>query len=167
MPLQEFFQWIKVSLYIRASANFFFRLKSTKILLFPAELYAEMLVFEKLHKLIDNWNYLSRSENFCMVKTKFLLSFVSFPTQREIWKKYNFYEWKKKLLSFFCKCRFFNEIFDQNSSFCWLLLPDSGVLEEIFVKNVWKISVKTAILFENFVKTDLEKETWVVCSIYS
>jgi hypothetical protein len=27
--------------------------------------------------------------------------------------------------------------------------------------------VKTAILFENFVKTDLEKETWVVCSIYS
>jgi hypothetical protein len=30
----------------------------------------------------------------------------------------------------------FEEIFDQNSSFRWLLLTDSGVLEEIFVKNV-------------------------------
>jgi hypothetical protein len=30
----------------------------------------------------------------------------------------------------------FDEILDQNSGFRWLLLTDSGVLEEIFVKNV-------------------------------
>jgi hypothetical protein len=55
-------------------------------------LTAEMLLFEKLHKLINNWNHLSRSENFCRVKTEFLLAFVSFPAQREISKKHNFYE---------------------------------------------------------------------------
>jgi hypothetical protein len=75
---------------MRVSANFCIRLKSKKIFFFSTELRAEMLVFEKLHKLINNWNHLSRSENFCRVKTEFLLSFVSFPMQRKISKKYKF-----------------------------------------------------------------------------
>jgi hypothetical protein len=77
MPLQEFFQWMKILLCdhrcpkaaqiggggineankffrIKGRANFCIRLKSKKILLSPTELHAEMLVFEKLHKLINN-----------------------------------------------------------------------------------------------------------------
>ncbi len=106
---KNFFQWMKILLCdhkcpkaaqirgggineannffrIRASPNFCIRLKSKKILLSPTELHAEMLVFEKLHKLINNWNHLSRSENFCRVKIEFLLSFVSFPAQRDLEK---------------------------------------------------------------------------------
>jgi hypothetical protein len=128
---------------IRASANFSSSLKLKKIFLFPTELHAEMLVFEKLHKLINNWKLLQGQDRIFTFFCNLSHAERDLEKAQLLWIKRTNY-------SAFLLMSIFDEIFDQNSSFRWLLVTDSDVLEEIFVENVWKYQWK--LLF---------------CSIYS
>ncbi len=120
---------------IRASTNFCSSMKSKKIFLFPTELHAEILLFEKLHNLINNWKLLQDQDRILTFFCKLSHAERDLGKAQFLWIKTTDY-------SAFLLISIFDEIFEKNSSFRWLLLTDSGVLEEIFVKNVWKYQWK-------------------------
>ena len=158
MPLQEFFQWMKKFIMrsdmskgnvdrkrgikeankffcIRANVNFSSSLKSKRNLLFPTEFHAKMLVFSKRHKIVNNCKQLFVKRKLLQGQDRIFTFFCKLSQTDRSCKSTNFMNKRNKLLSFSTNVGF-DEIFDQNSTFRWHFLTDSGVLEEIFVKNV-------------------------------
>jgi hypothetical protein len=180
MPLQEFFQWTKKFIMqsdlskgnvdqkrgikeantffcIRANVNFSSSLKSKRNLLFPAEFHAKILVLAKLHKLINNskqffakWKLLRGQDRISIFFCKLSQTDRDLGKAQILWIKgtnYSAFLLMSALTRFSTKTAVFVGIFS-------LILV---CFRRNLRKERVKMSMKTAILFENFVKkTDLD-----------